>query len=299
MKSKVIENTRDVLVLTLAVLFISIGLVANLLVVIAVWRKRSLRSTTNYLLVNLAVSDIISLSFLPFIAMQENVWIEEGILADFLCKFFFNYHIPLTASFASIVTLLVLSIERYHAVVKPMKSGFRLREETVRYAIIIVWAFAICLTLPYYIFGYSRKNKCRHNVPDDAIEIYIIIVMLTVVIVPFFVISFCYIQIVRDLYMKPRQVGPQNVEMAEDQLVKRKLVKLSLYVTLAYVICFFPMAITLILNAYDDKRFSSKLYKNASILYFLESSVNPLIYSFQSSNFRQAFKELLKCRRLR
>ncbi|XP_031560590.1 somatostatin receptor type 5-like [Actinia tenebrosa] len=295
MKSKVIVNTRDVLVLVLAVLFISIGLAGNLLVVIAVWKKRSLRSTTNYLLVNLAVSDIINLTFLPFIAIQHYVWFEEGILADFMCKFF-SYHIPLTASFASIITLLVLSIERYHAVVKPMKSGFRLRQETVHYAIISVWAFAICLTLPYYIFGYSRKSKCRHNLPDDAIESYVIIVMLTVVIVPFFVISFCYLQIVRELYLKPKQVGPQNVEIAEDQLVKRKLVKISLFVSLAYVICFFPMAITLFLNAYDEGKFGSKHYRNASILYFLESAVNPLLYSFQSSNFRQAFKELLRCR---
>lgn len=297
MKSKVVENTRDILLLVVVVIFISIGVVGNLLVVMAVWRKRSLRSTTNYLLCNLAVSDVINLSFLPLMAIQHKVQIKEGVLADFLCKFF-SYHIPLTASFASIVTLLVLSIERYHAVVKPMRSGFRLREETVHYAIILVWLFAICLTLPYYIFGYSARGQCRHNLPSDAIESYVIIVMSTVVIVPFFVISFCYFEIVRDLYLKPKQVGPQNVEIAEDQLVKRKLVKLSLYVSLAYIICFFPMAITLFLNAYDGNRFDSKLYQNASVLYFLESSLNPLIYSFQSSNFRQAFKELLRCRRL-
>jgi hypothetical protein len=97
------------------------------------------------------------------------------------------------------------------------------------------------------------------------------------------------------MYLKPKQVGPQNVALAEDILLKRRLVKLSLCVTFAYAICFFPLAITLFLKAYDDK-YDSKNYRNASVLYFLESAVNPFLYAFQSTNFRQAFKEILRCR---
>ncbi|XP_031565296.1 somatostatin receptor type 5-like [Actinia tenebrosa] len=292
-------DTQQLILASIGFAIVIFGIAGNLLVVIAVWKKRFLRSTTNYLLVNLAVSDILNLVFLPFMLLQLYAIFEGGPFADFLCKFIMSFNVPLTASCVSILTLIVLSVERYHAIVKPMKEGMRLREETVKYAIITVWLSGIALSLPFYIFGHydTTKHRCKlvEAVYKYTSSIYFISIgLLILIFVPFLIISFCYFQIVRELYFKSK-VEPQNVAAQEDARTKRKLVKVSLTVTLAYVICFFPTAITLCLGAYDRAKYGSRGFQMASLMYFLESALNPLFYACQSTNFRQAFKEVMKC----
>lgn len=277
------------------VLLILIGIIGNFLIVIVVWKKRSLRSTANYLLVNIAAADIVCLVFLPLTLVEKHLSFQ-GVLSDVLCKFFVSFHVPFTASFASILTLMVLSVERYHAVVKPLNAGIRLREDTVKYAIIAVWTTAIVFTLPTYIFGfYHNTSKCEYNLEQKYQKIYVIILLFSVVFIPFIVISFCYFEIVRELYFK-NKVRPQNIEVQGDILQKRKLIKLSLSITSAFVLCFFPMGIAVILSVtlYQKNKFGPKYYKFTSVIYFIEAALNPLLYAFQSTNFRRAFKEILK-----
>lgn len=293
-------NSQDLISGSIGFAIVLLGIAGNLLVVIAVWKKRSLRSTTNYLLVNLAVSDILNLAFLPFMLLPSHVFFDEGPLADFLCKFLMSFHVPLTASCVSILTLIVLSVERYHAIVKPMKTGMRLREDTVKYAIIAVWLTGLTLSLPFYIFGYYNTEKRRCKLAETLYKytsslVFLSVGLLILIFVPFLIISFCYFEIVRELYFKNSRVQPQNVAVEEDARSKKKLVKVSLTVTLAYVICFFPTAITLCLGTYDRVKYGSRGFQIASLMYFLESALNPLFYACQSTNFRQAFKDIMKC----
>jgi len=297
MKSQLIENEKDVIIAVVGLFFIIIGVAGNLLVIIAVKRKRNLRSTTNYLLVNLAISDITNMTFLPLMIIQSHVAFHDGPLADFLCKFFLSYHVPLSASFVSILTILVLAVERYYAIVKPMREGVRLREETVRYAIIAVWIIGFTVTLPFYIYGkyHENQNDCRFTkLPTKTVSIYVISVQVIFVFLPFIVITFCYFQIIRNIYSK-NSVGPQNVQARQEALERMKLVKLSLSITISFAVCFLPMCITLFFRAIDENKYDKKYYGTASILYFLESALNPMLYALQSTNFRQAFKEMFKC----
>lgn len=273
------------------------GIAGNLMVVIAVWKKRSLRSTTNYLLVNRAISDVLSLVFLPLMVIQTYVRFEEGILADFMCKFIMSFHVPITASFVSTITLVVLSVERYHAIVKPMKTGFRLREDTMKYAYTAVWISATVLTLPIYIYGYYDRKRCHFlaSISKTAESVYKLLVMTTIVFIPFCIISFCYFQIVRELYFK-KKVGPQNLAAQEETRNKRKLVQVSITVTVVFMVCYFPLASTLFLSVHDVHGFDMSIYQKTSTVYFMESIFNPILYIFQSTNFRNAFKEILRCR---
>lgn len=288
----------DLIQAVFACVLIVIAVAGNLLIILAVWKKPSLRSTTNYLLVNLAFSDIVSLCFLPIMFIERNIELQEGAAADFLCKFLISFHITLTASFAATCILVVLSAERYQAIVNPMKTGFRLREDTVKYTVGGCWLCAILATLPLYIYGKYANNgettSCKSNLGHDLFRwIYILNIVLFFVVIPFFVITFCYFQIVRELYFK-NKVGPLNISAQEQTLIKRKLVKLSLSITITFVVCFFPVAIAVVLSTIDAQTLYKKVLRYASALYFFEALCNPFLYAYQSTNFRQAFKSLLK-----
>jgi hypothetical protein len=248
--------------------------------------------------VNLAISDIISFVFLPLMLIQSYVPLNEGHLADFLCKFLISFHVPATATFVSILTLTVLSVERYHAVVKPMNIRIRLRRDTVRYAVVVIWLSGTLLTVPLYVFAVYNEDLliCVSHVLQNGttFNIYKISLMVIIVFIPFFIISFCYFQIVRELYLK-NKVGPQNIAAQEEALNKRKLVKLSLSITLVFALFFFPLFVALIFKVIDKKGFTfDQYYQISAVLFFSEAGVNPFVYTFRSKNFRQAFKNILK-----
>jgi len=73
------RNTDEIVVQAVVSLVAIFGIAGNVLVVVAVWKKRELRTTTNFLLVNVAVSDIISLVCLHFKLIERYVEFEEGL----------------------------------------------------------------------------------------------------------------------------------------------------------------------------------------------------------------------------
>lgn len=282
--------------LIVGVVFIIIAITGNSLVVMAVRKKRTLRTTTNILLANVAVADLITTFFIPFISLQSSISLPNGIWADLLCKFVMDYHVPMTCSSVSILTLTVLSVERYHAIVKPMRSGARLTEDTVKYAIIAVWVFAILITSPVYIFGrYNKSDRmCKNGYPEH-IDFYgssVVPFTVLIVLLPLAVTFFCYFQVVKELYFK-KSVAPQNNALAEaDNHSKRKLIKVALSVTAANTAFLLPLGIAGILKYFG--KVSHEVFTLSASIFFLENAINPFLYSFQSTNFRQAFKEILK-----
>lgn len=292
-------NREEVIIQGIFSLVAIFGIIGNSLVVTAVCKKRSLRSTTNYLLVNLAISDIIVLVGVHLCLIERYVQFENGAFADFLCKFLISFNVPATGSIASIFTLTILAVERYHAIVKPMRTGMRLREETVKYTIIGVWFTAMVITLPMYILSsYDKKfSLCRFNIkkmqtPD---KVYRVVGMIIIILIPLITIVFCYFEIIRELYFK-NSVSPQNVAVSEEVKNKRKLIKVAIYVTASFLMCYLPPSIITFITAssHTGINTNSQMAGFAWVLYFLEAVFNPLIYSFQSSNFREAFKEILR-----
>ncbi|XP_046821116.1 allatostatin-A receptor-like isoform X5 [Vespa crabro] len=122
-----------------------LGLIGNTLVVIVVAANPGMRSTTNILIINLAVADLLFVIFcIPFTATDfvlpfwpfGNIW----------CKIV-QYLIIVTA-YASVYTLVLMSLDRYLAVVHPITSMSWRTENHAILAICIAWAFIFALSTP-------------------------------------------------------------------------------------------------------------------------------------------------------
>ncbi|EDO39355.1 predicted protein [Nematostella vectensis] len=149
-----------------AIIF-ALSSVGNAWIVVALVRKRSLRTTTLSFVGNLALAYLITLLWAYFVPLRYDM--NEGLFADALCKVFIGPGVTGTALLASIFTLTVLAVERYQAVVHPMSARFKLRDDTVRYAVAAIWLLTFALVLPVFIFlGYSAKGqKCTFDIPGE------------------------------------------------------------------------------------------------------------------------------------
>lgn len=121
------------------------GLLGNALVVLVVILNPLMRSTTNVLIINLAVSDLLFVIFcIPFTATDYimNVW----PFGDLWCKMV-QYLIVVTAH-ASIYTLVLMSLDRFLAVVYPIASRSIRTERNTIVACSILWIVILTTALP-------------------------------------------------------------------------------------------------------------------------------------------------------
>ncbi|XP_023290184.1 allatostatin-A receptor isoform X1 [Orussus abietinus] len=148
-----------------------LGLVGNFLVVIVVAANPNMRSTTNLLIINLAIADLLFVIFcVPFTATDYvmpfwpfgNIW----------CKCV-QYLIIVTAC-ASVYTLVLMSLDRYLAVVHPIASMSVRTEAHAFLAICIAWAVILTASIPAFVIhgevrSFGSKERTQRTPPSATI----------------------------------------------------------------------------------------------------------------------------------
>ncbi|XP_042351958.1 dopamine D2-like receptor [Plectropomus leopardus] len=118
----------------------AVGIAANLFVILAVYRQKSLQTAINALVVNLAVIDTLRcvtdcpILFIIILALYRRGLVEELICDAQVASFSFSCCIQL-------LTLACISSERYQAIAQPFKTSQRRRRIMV--LIPLTWALAI------------------------------------------------------------------------------------------------------------------------------------------------------------
>ena len=114
------------------------------------------------------------------------------------------------------------------------------------------------------------------------------------------IMFFCYGSLIRGLYFTTTICSENNEEGNSE---KKKLVLTFLLASLAFLIGYGPSIVLHILVASRDneKNYYSELYSvlGAVSTFLLELSLclNPILYAFRSSSYRQEFKRLVICKK--
>jgi 7 transmembrane receptor (rhodopsin family) len=139
-----------------------LGLVGNLLVIIVVVRNRTMRSTTNALIVSLAVADLVFIVIcVPLTALSytQAPWVFGRVV----CRLYQNV-IHVTA-YASVYTLVLMSLDRYLAVVHPIRSMTLRTERNACVLIGVVWTLIAVGHVPsftdfdLYVYPYEGGER--------------------------------------------------------------------------------------------------------------------------------------------
>lgn len=146
---RVMEQIVSIVVPVLFGIIIILGLFGNALVVIVVSANQQMRSTTNLLIINLAVADLCFIVFcVPFTA--TDYILPFWPFGDTWCKMV-QYLIVVTA-YASVYTLVLMSLDRFLAVVHPIASMSVRTERNAILAIGITWVVILLSSIPVFLF---------------------------------------------------------------------------------------------------------------------------------------------------
>lgn len=123
-----------------------VGLSGNVLTCTVIARHKKMRNPTNLYLLSLALSDVLLLLLgmpLEIYELWQNYPFPFGEAGCYFKTFLLE-----TVCFASILNVTALSVERYTAVLHPLKTRSRLTNQHVRRVIVVVWLLAVICAVP-------------------------------------------------------------------------------------------------------------------------------------------------------
>lgn len=311
------STTIDVKVITLTFYMITFifGIVGNSLVIyiIAKYDKIRARSVSNYYIWNLAFADELSVLTLPFFAFTT--FTSNWIFGAVTCKV--AYVFRECNKYASLLTLMTLSVDRYLATYTTMG---RFRQIRVGVGLCVaIWAICLVLSTPYWLFsGTVNKGQrviCLIEWPNDDNMFYrqmwMYIQLVFGIVVPFAVIAIFNVLLLRRV--RGRTAGPNQHQYhhpgegprSQQAPVKRRnqmnssMTKVILVIVVLFAVCQLPYLFNQILSIQiinylrgPSARMSPEtqqvlIYFNliSQILVFVSSCSNPIIYGIFNKNY--------------
>ncbi|VCW69470.1 unnamed protein product, partial [Gulo gulo] len=201
----------DFVTIVIITVFVCLG---NLLVVVTLYKKSYLLTLSNKFVFSLTLSNfLLSVLVLPFVATSSvrREWVFGVVWCNFSALLY------LLISSASMLTLGVIAVDRYYAVLYPMAYPTKITGNRAVMAVVYVWLHSLVGCLPP-LFGWSSvefdefKWMCVaawHREPG-----YTAFWQIWCALFPFLVMLVCYSFIFRVARVKARKVHGGTVVLA-------------------------------------------------------------------------------------
>ncbi len=286
-------------------IIMALGLFGNCLVMVVIVTKKSMRTRVNVLLLNLAASDILFLIFcVPMTAYHfaSNNW-DVGEIACKLYKYF--THVTM---FASMYTLVAISVMRYILVTRSRISTARRSRVALAVTCTVVWIGAVAGNI-FVIDRYKIKYfKVCHLMPyqycgldENAVWTTMFLTLfIFAYVVPLLLISLFYGLLVGFL-RRARANSTLRTETNADSSRNKKdkvqrVSRMLMIVVLVFALTLLPFHAHFLIS-YFYKTPDSRAYEVfrvlSHVLAYGNSCMNPLIYNYASKDFRISFRSLI------
>ena len=307
--SQASEDTRSLPTVAIhsliLVITIILSLAGNLLVCLAFYRNRRLRTITNYYVLSLALMDILMATFSYLFITVASVLREWPFGFNF-CQFngFFSY-------FWCVISqgiLALTAVNRYFCIVKPQFYPTLFSKKKTVLSIIFVWLFIFTVLLaatfltPNVYRWHFQYLFCQAIINDEILEDIAFTVTYTIVlvVVPTCIILFCYGSVHCAIRRHNTAVIPSLREANGQGTLSAHEVQASrvlLAAVIAFFLCWMPATIVNILERVAQSSIPSFCQSLHTLSAACSSWINPIIYGVMNRAMRNEFKKLLRCQK--
>ena len=299
------QSTERLVALIVPIVFaiiVFIGFIGNMLVIIVIISNKRMVNTTNILILSLALADLFFIVFcVPFTAAAYAL--PRWPFGKIWCKI--EQYLTYVCAYASVYTLVLMSLDRYLAVVHPIKSISIRTERNCCIIVSLVWFIILCTNIPVllqfdtknYTYQGESRTKCV-NVKGLTNRQLVVIFYLNFFILGY-VVPLSLVCILYGFMLKRLLFGmvPGN-QSAESIRSKKRVTRMIIIVVILFAICWLPIQIIFMIRMagkYPTDAASFWIHLVANCLAYTNSCINPILYAFLSDNFRKSFRKLLCC----
>ncbi|XP_034995177.2 alpha-1A adrenergic receptor isoform X1 [Zootoca vivipara] len=303
------------------------GVLGNILVILSVACHKHLQSVTHYYIINLAVADLLLTStVLPFSAIFEilGYWVFGRIFCNIWAA------VDVLCCTASIMSLCVISIDRYIGVSYPLRYPAIVTEKRGLLALLCVWVLSLVISIGP-LFGWKQpapedETICQINTDPG----YVLFSALGSFYLPLIIIlaMYCQVYVVAKRESKGLSCGLKTERSQSEEVTLRihrrtitettgstpstkhksnfsvRLLKFSRekkaakslgIVVGCFILCWLPFFIIMPIGSFfPESKPSETIFKIAFWLGYLNSCINPIIYPCSSQEFKKAFQNVLR-----
>ncbi|XP_006822478.1 neuropeptides capa receptor-like [Saccoglossus kowalevskii] len=273
--------------LLLVITFGSIGFLGNTAFIFVVARVKSMRTLPNYYIINLAVADVLCLiSFLLQPVLYQFAFASSETFV-FLRVFIID-----TGTFTSILTVAMISTDRYIALCRPMRANGIKRRIRVLTMIALTWLVGILLGLCEYLTVTLLSGQIAATV------VILVFACVTVFFLVFVVLLYSLIAkefAVKCLRLPSRGILPSSARLREE----RQVLGICLIIVFVFFVCIAPSVYILLLSAITlfypnvslHSEFNYCMISISPVMMIINFALNPFVYNLPSGNHRIAFRQ--------
>ncbi|XP_071344149.1 neuromedin-U receptor 1 [Trachinotus anak] len=304
-----------------------VGVVGNVLTCTVIARNKVMWTPTNYYLFSLAVSDLLVLLLGMPLEVYELWQNYPFLLGEGGC--YFKTFLFETVCLASILNVTALSVERYIAVVHPLRAKYVVTRTHAKRVILTVWSMSVLCAIPNTsLHGISilhlnctsptgtinveipNSVTCTVMKPRWMYNLTIQVTTLLFFILPMLTISALYMLIGLQLKReKMHQALEAKSSLGQDSFCsvraqqqkarRRQVTKMLFVLVVVFGICWAPFHTDRLMWSFisDWNDYHLEIFEYVHIIsgvfFYLSSAVNPILYNLMSTRFREMFKEVM------
>ena len=275
-----------------------VNVTGNVLIMVVISRNKSMRTPVNYLLLCLAVSDmmvgicsIASKMILPYIYPHP-----QGIFGTAVCKLLTKDNFFWICGHTSATILAVIAYERYQVVVHPYTATEKITNKRMLLGVVVCWVINMAIIFNWILLarvdlstGYCDYDETDGN---NFFKVFKYVNGVSFA-VPFVLMVVLYTRVVWVMVKHTDQVlDGQHLAVTR---MRRKVTTMLVVATIVYITTCGPLSVITVLQTSIDF-FRTVWYEIKVLMMCLNSTTNAFIYALFSVQFRQAFKSTLLCR---
>ncbi|XP_038646183.1 prolactin releasing hormone 2 receptor [Scyliorhinus canicula] len=296
------------LFIPLYTLLVIVACAGNLLLVVHISATKKLHTTTNFLIGNLAASDLVMCIFCVPMTVSYAFETKGWLFGIFMC--YFITLMQSTTVFVSVLSLTAIAVDRYVVVAYPIRQ--RIRPRYCAYIVAFIWLVSIGVSMPSSLHtNYIDLNQIGYNmiICEEAwvdLErqrlLYSCIMLLLSYMLPLCAVSISYCAI--SCHLKKRNIpGAASCSHEKWSKKRRRTFWMLAISVLSFALCWIPLQTVNLIRDIDlniiDKSYINVIQVSCHLVAMSSACYNPFIYASLHNKFRFQLDNLVCCNKRR
>lgn len=259
-----------------------IGVIGNVLICATLMGHR--RKSSEMFILNLAITDLLVCG----VGIPLDIYHELQAIFPYgpmLCKIIWPSQTLLIL--VSSLTLTAMALERYRAIITPLKP--KLKKQDIVKSIVVIWVLGLAVVSPYIKALKYKDGICDEKWPRPRDSAYYTLALFIIdYCIPLSIIAYCYSRVGLKLYKSTlkfsachRRKNSVSFDAQQNRLKRNtRIIKVFIFAVIMFVICMLPGDTYWLYKSWGESEFANDEHFNtfANILLYSNSMLNPFIF---------------------